>query len=138
VVRGRGIARMRRGPGGLFSLSSTHKRCGSMRVSDIRYRLIGGLPGIATDGGLSVYLTPAAVLQRYGRGACMNVDEEAVRQLAQLIWETEGQPEGQEARHWEMATKLAESAAMAPVRTSHRHRTTSTLFPAPDEKSEDR
>ncbi|SEP61552.1 Protein of unknown function [Pseudomonas sp. NFACC02] len=63
----------------------------------------------------------------------MNVDEEAVRQLAQLIWETEGRPEGQDARHWEMATKLAESAAMAPVRTPHRAKV-DTLFPAPDEE----
>jgi len=63
----------------------------------------------------------------------MSVDEEAVRQLAQLIWETEGRPEGQEARHWEMATKLAESAAMAPVRSANRHRV-DTLFPTPDDE----
>jgi hypothetical protein len=31
-----------------------------------------------------------------------------------------------------MATKLAESAAMAPVRVSNRHKV-NTLFPAPDE-----
>ncbi len=68
---------------------------------------------------------------RYGRGANMSVDEEAIRQLAQLIWETEGKPEGQEVRHWDMATRLAESAAMAPVRTSHPH-TISALFPTPD------
>ncbi len=65
----------------------------------------------------------------------MSVDEEAVRQLAQLIWETEGKPEGQEARHWEMATKLAESAAMAPVRVSQPPMV-DTLFPAPDEESD--
>jgi hypothetical protein len=74
---------------------------------------------------------PGNDLQRLKRGNCMSVDEEAVRQLAQLIWETEGRPEGQESRHWEMATKLAESAAMAPVRSSSRHRV-DTLFPAPD------
>jgi hypothetical protein len=62
----------------------------------------------------------------------MSVDEEAIRQLAQLIWETEGKPAGQEVRHWDMATRLAESAAMAPVRASHRH-TISTLFPTPDQ-----
>ncbi|MFJ3486530.1 DUF2934 domain-containing protein [Pseudomonas sp. NPDC090202] len=60
----------------------------------------------------------------------MNVDEETVRQLAQLIWETEGRPQGQEARHWDMATRLAESAAMTPTRTSHGHRV-DTLFPVP-------
>ncbi|WP_133750359.1 DUF2934 domain-containing protein [Pseudomonas sp. LP_7_YM] len=67
----------------------------------------------------------------------MGVDEEAVRQLAQLIWETEGRPDGQETRHWEMATKLAESAAMAPVRSVHRHRV-DTLFPNPDDDADDK
>jgi hypothetical protein len=66
----------------------------------------------------------------------MNVDEDTVRQLAQLIWETEGKPEGQESRHWEMATRLAESAAMAPVRTSSKHKV-DTLFPSPDESDND-
>jgi len=60
----------------------------------------------------------------------MSVDEDAVRQLAQLIWETEGRPEGQGSRHWEMATRLAESAAMAPVRNPHKQRV-DTLFPDP-------
>lgn len=33
-------------------------------------------------------------------------DELRVRQLAYRIWESEGRPEGQEQRHWEMAQKI--------------------------------
>ena len=33
-------------------------------------------------------------------------DELRVRQLAYRIWESEGRPEGQEQRHWEMARKI--------------------------------
>lgn len=131
-MRGRGIATMRRGPGGRFSLSNAYKRCEGARVFSPRYWLVYGSPSVVTAGGLGVYLTPGDELQKYRGGRCMNVDEEAVRQLAQLIWETEGRPEGQEARHWEMATKLAESAAMAPVRVTSRHKV-DTLFPTPDE-----
>jgi len=101
-------------------------------VPDHKHWLISGLPGVAADEGHGIYLMPGHDFQRFNRGRCMSVDEEAVRQLAQLIWETEGRPEGQEARHWEMATKLAESAAMAPVRASHRHRA-DTLFPTPED-----
>ncbi len=67
----------------------------------------------------------------------MNIDEDTIRQLAQAIWETEGKPEGQQARHWEMATKLAESAAMAPVRRGNRQRI-DTLFPEPEDDPEPR
>jgi hypothetical protein len=62
----------------------------------------------------------------------MDVDEDAIRQLARLIWESEGFPEGQEERHWDMATRLAESAAMAPTRSGPRHKV-DTLFPSPDD-----
>lgn len=133
MKRHRGILTMRREPGGRFSLASSHKRCDSTSVPCAQYRLVSGLSGQQVDTDLEVYLRAENGLQRYERGACMNVDEETVRQLARLIWETEGQPEGQDARHWEMATKLAESAAMAPVRNAHRA-TVNTLFPAPDEE----
>lgn len=46
----------------------------------------------------------------------MNDDAE-LRELAHLIWECEGQPSGREARHWDLARKLAEAAALAPDRT---------------------
>ncbi len=37
-------------------------------------------------------------------------DEEArIRELAYQIWESEGRPEGQSARHWELACVLAET-----------------------------
>ncbi len=40
-------------------------------------------------------------------------DEERVRNLAYEIWESEGRPEGQQQRHWDMALKIvaAEQAA---------------------------
>ena len=33
-------------------------------------------------------------------------DEQRIRQLAYRIWESEGRPDGQEQRHWEMARKI--------------------------------
>ncbi|HEN8800698.1 DUF2934 domain-containing protein [Pseudomonas sp. CM25] len=44
----------------------------------------------------------------------MSVDEKRVREFAYQIWESEGKPEGQEDRHWDMARKLAEAEALAP------------------------
>ena len=44
----------------------------------------------------------------------MSVEEKRIREFAYQIWESEGQPEGQESRHWEMARKLAEAEALAP------------------------
>jgi len=83
-----------------------------------------------------MFTHPRRHFGRGRRGVRMSVDEEAVRQLAELIWETEGKPHGQEARHWDMATRLAESAAMAPARSRERRkadrRKPDTLFPSPD------
>lgn len=39
----------------------------------------------------------------------MSSDEERIRELAYQIWESEGRPEGQTEKHWEMARKLKES-----------------------------
>lgn len=39
----------------------------------------------------------------------MNKKEHHIRQLAYDIWQSEGCPEGQDARHWEMACKLVEA-----------------------------
>lgn len=36
-------------------------------------------------------------------------DEESIRELAEQIWESEGKPEGQAARHWAMAIELLKS-----------------------------
>lgn len=132
-MRSRGITIMRRGPGGRFSITSSHKRSEGRPGFYPRYWMVYGSPTALAAGGLGVYLTPGDDLLKYGGGPRMNVDEESVRQLAQLIWETEGQPEGQQSRHWEMATKLAESAAMAPMRRQSRERV-DTLFPNPDDE----
>ncbi|HEF4759998.1 TPA: DUF2934 domain-containing protein [Pseudomonas putida] len=44
----------------------------------------------------------------------MSTDDKRIREFAYQIWESEGKPHGQEARHWEMARKLAEAEALAP------------------------
>lgn len=44
----------------------------------------------------------------------MNLNENRIRDLAYQIWESEGRPHGQAARHWDIACKLtAETAASA-------------------------
>lgn len=35
--------------------------------------------------------------------------EQRIRMLAYRIWESEGRPDGQEARHWEMAERIVEA-----------------------------
>lgn len=39
----------------------------------------------------------------------MNNNEQRIRELAHQIWESEGRPDGDADRHWQMATQLAES-----------------------------
>jgi hypothetical protein len=41
----------------------------------------------------------------------MNINEHRVREFAYQIWESEGRPQGQEERHWDMACKLADAHA---------------------------
>ena len=48
----------------------------------------------------------------------MSTDDKRVREFAYQIWESEGRPEGQEARHWEMARKLVEAEALTPGKPS--------------------
>lgn len=36
-------------------------------------------------------------------------NEQRIRELAYQIWESEGRPEGEDARHWQMAIKLLDS-----------------------------
>ena len=43
----------------------------------------------------------------------MSTDDKRIREFAYQIWESEGKPEGQEERHWEMARKLADAEAQA-------------------------
>ncbi len=42
-----------------------------------------------------------------------SLDESSIRDIAQEIWESEGKPEGQAARHWAMATELLKSRLAA-------------------------
>ena len=44
----------------------------------------------------------------------MNINEQRVREFAHQIWESEGCPEGQSHRHWEMACRLAEESEDMP------------------------
>lgn len=44
----------------------------------------------------------------------MSTEDKRIREFAYQIWESEGRPDGQEARHWEMAQKLAQAEALAP------------------------
>lgn len=44
----------------------------------------------------------------------MDIDEQRIKYFAYQIWQSEGEPEGQEERHWEMARKLAEAESSAP------------------------
>ncbi|UAW97742.1 DUF2934 domain-containing protein [Halopseudomonas nanhaiensis] len=63
----------------------------------------------------------------------MTINQDRVRQLAYQIWESEGKPEGQEARHWEMARKLAESEqSETPSKPAPRARRVSKPKAAPD------
>jgi hypothetical protein len=41
----------------------------------------------------------------------MNINEHRVREFAYQIWESEGKPQGQAGRHWDMACKLADAHA---------------------------
>lgn len=51
----------------------------------------------------------------------MNLDEKRISDFAYYIWQSEGEPEGEDTRHWEMARKLAETEnSSAPVHTEER------------------
>lgn len=67
----------------------------------------------------------------------MNISEEEVRKHAYQIWESEGRPENQATRHWEMAQKMA--AAQNQLENQDRSNTskakTRSAKVAPAEKS---
>jgi hypothetical protein len=46
----------------------------------------------------------------------MSKNEERIRELAYQIWESEGRPQGQAARHWEMACVLVDAETEDPVK----------------------
>ena len=55
----------------------------------------------------------------------MSNDDKHIREFAYQIWESEGRPEGQEARHWDMAHKLAQAQALL----AHTRKFLQTQFP---------
>jgi len=68
----------------------------------------------------------------------MNSDEQRIRELAYQIWESEGKPEGQTDRHWEMACKLLESEQQgdlqpAPAKARKPRRKAAAEAPPEDE-----
>lgn len=65
----------------------------------------------------------------------MSADEKRIREFAYQIWESEGQPTGQEERHWEMARKLAEAEALAPNKSTVR-KSSKPKLPAVDSAQE--
>jgi len=65
----------------------------------------------------------------------MSTDDKRIREFAYQIWESEGQPEGQEARHWEMARKLAEAEALAPSKPAKASKAKPAAKPAPKSKT---
>jgi hypothetical protein len=64
----------------------------------------------------------------------MSTDDKRIREFAYQIWESEGKPEGQEARHWEMACKLAEAEALAPKKPAKAASSKTTVGKAGDGK----
>jgi|GEM_PF-4333331 len=44
----------------------------------------------------------------------MDIDKQRISEFAYQIWQSEGEPQGQEERHWEMARKLVEAESSAP------------------------
>lgn len=67
----------------------------------------------------------------------MNINEHRVREFAHQIWESEGRPDGQAHRHWEMACRLAEESEennprqyqqqAAPQNSTVKHNDTDTI-----------
>lgn len=56
-----------------------------------------------------------------------SLPEQQIRELAYQIWESEGKPHGQDARHWDIACKLAaESLAPAPAAIAKKPRARKT------------
>lgn len=61
----------------------------------------------------------------------MNTEDKRIREFAYQIWESEGRPDGQEARHWDMARKLVEAQALAPAPPPARKARAKPATPAP-------
>ncbi|MBH3428359.1 DUF2934 domain-containing protein [Pseudomonas alkylphenolica] len=61
----------------------------------------------------------------------MSIEEKRIREFAYQIWESEGKPEGQESRHWDMARKLAEAESLAPKATPRKAKAKSPTLAQP-------
>lgn len=61
----------------------------------------------------------------------METEDKRIREFAYQIWESEGRPDGQEARHWAMACKLAEAQALVPTPPPARKARAKPASPAP-------
>ena len=61
--------------------------------------------------------------------------QQHVQELAYYLWLSEGKPDGQDERHWQMASKLAaEEAANVPKRSKDPSEAKGTTEPAqPDQ-----
>ena len=44
-------------------------------------------------------------------------DEQRIRELAYQIWEAEGRPDGEQDRHWTLASRLASEAVRVEIPT---------------------
>ncbi|SDS56105.1 Protein of unknown function [Halopseudomonas litoralis] len=68
----------------------------------------------------------------------MTNDEQRIRELAHQIWESEGKPEGQSERHWQMACKLLQSEQQgdlqpSPAKTRKPRKKAASELPPEDE-----
>ena len=52
----------------------------------------------------------------------MSQKDKRIREFAYQIWESEGRPDGQQERHWEMARILAEADAVTVPATPRKTR----------------
>ncbi|MFK3971886.1 DUF2934 domain-containing protein [Pseudomonas sp. NPDC087358] len=48
----------------------------------------------------------------------MSADDKRIKELAHQIWESEGEPHGRDAEHWEMARKLFDAESKAKKTTA--------------------
>jgi hypothetical protein len=70
----------------------------------------------------SLFLAPVRRTSDYADIDDASLDENSIRDLAQQIWESEGKPEGQAARHWAMATELLKTSLAEDAYSNTRHK----------------
>lgn len=60
----------------------------------------------------------------------MSHDDTRISEFAYQIWESEGRPDGQQSRHWEMAVKLAAAETLAKPKPGKPRAKTADKAPA--------